>query len=116
MTMTRERPITTKIAGDAGLKNCQAVAAQLRAALSGKEPVHLDLSELTSPDLTTVQLLLSAHRQAKAIGRPLTLSSPPQNALHDLLVQLGLLAADGSPIAGDADFWAPHAATESQAA
>ena len=95
----------TPIRGDAGLQHARDIAAQLREAVGDAPAVTLDLSGMQSPDLTTIQLLLAARRQAAAGGKHCALAQPPSGALRDLLVQLGFITADGAALTPDGDFW-----------
>lgn len=106
--MTEDSVFLTKISGDAGLRNAQDIAAQLKSALAGHNTIAVATSDITSADITTVQLLLAARRQAVATGKSLTLAASVQGALRDLLIQIGVLDGSGVTATSDADFWFPN--------
>ncbi|UJW85026.1 STAS domain-containing protein [Devosia sp. SL43] len=103
--MTRDSVFLTNISGDAGLRNAQDIAAQLKAALVNHNAIAAATDDIASADITTVQLLLAARRQAVAAGKSFTLAAPPHGALRDLLIQIGILDAAGTAATSDADFW-----------
>lgn len=105
--MIRDSAFVTKISGDAGLRNTQEIVGQLKGALASHSAVTIALSEMTGADITTVQLLLAARRQALAHGKTLTLAAPPQGPLRELLIQIGIFDATGKSATSDADFWIP---------
>lgn len=103
--MTRDSVFLTKISGDAGLRNAQDIAAQLKSALADHQSITVAISDIASADITTVQLLLASRRQAVAAGKSFTLATPPQGVLRDLLIQIGIFDARGTSATSDADFW-----------
>lgn len=105
--MTRESPHQIEIAGDAGLRAAQDIALKLREALAAHDAVSLDTSAITGADITTIQLLLSARKQAAASHKSLSLTAAPSGAFRDLLVATGCLSSDGQPLTPDGDFWLP---------
>lgn len=105
--MTRDSVHVVKISGDAGLRAAQDIAKLLRQALAGHDKVAIATEATTGADITTIQLLLAARRQALASGKSLTLAAPPTGALRDLLIQTGCLDAAGRPLTQDGDFWTP---------
>jgi ABC-type transporter Mla MlaB component len=94
-----------EISGDAGLRTAQDIAATLRQALADHDSLTIDTSAMTGVDLTTVQLLLAARKQALAAGKSLKLAAPASGALHQFLIQTGCLDAAGRPLTPDGDFW-----------
>ena len=103
--MTRDSVYVFELTGDAGLRVAQDIAERLRQALAGHERVAVATAAISSADITTIQLLLSAHKQALALGKSLVLAAPPVGALRDMLVQLGVIDAAGQALSTDADFW-----------
>ncbi|MGB3336878.1 MAG: STAS domain-containing protein [Devosia sp.] len=103
--MTRDSVHVVKIAGEAGLRAAQDIAGSLRKALTGHSKVAIATEAITGADITTIQLLLAARKQALASGKSLTLATPPAGVLRDLLIQVGCLDADGIPLTSDGDFW-----------
>lgn len=103
--MTRDSVHVIKISGDAGLRSAQEIAGLLRQALTGHDTVAIATEAISGADITTIQLLLAARKQALASGKALSLHAPPTGVLRDLLVQTGCIGADGSPLTQDGDFW-----------
>lgn len=105
--MTRGSAHVVKISGDAGLRTAQDIGATLREALAKHDKVTIATEAISGADITTIQLLLAARKQAQASGKSLSLAAPPTGALRDLLIQTGCLGADGQPLTQDGDFWTP---------
>ena len=91
--------------GSLGLRDATRLAEDFERALAAPGPVLVDCAELTEIDLAIVQLLISAQRTAMAAGRSLTLRHPVDGPLERLLKAAGILAADGSALASDGQFW-----------
>nr|WP_295883960.1 STAS domain-containing protein [uncultured Devosia sp.] len=103
--MTRDGFHVVEISGDAGLRAAQDIALSLRQALAGHDRVTITTAGVTGADITTIQLLLAASKQARASGKSLALTAPPAGALRALLIDVGCLDADGHPLTADGDFW-----------
>lgn len=103
--MTKDSVYVVKVTGDAGLRAAQDIAGTLRKALTGHSKVAVATEAITSADITTIQLLLAARKQALAAGKSLSLAAPPVGVLRDLLIQVGCLDADGRPLTPDGDLW-----------
>lgn len=103
--MTRDSVHVVKISGDAGLRAAQDIAGSLRKALTGHNKVAVATEAMTAADITTIQLLLAARKQALATGKSLSLTAPPAGVLRSLLIQVGCLDAEGKPLIPDGDFW-----------
>lgn len=117
IAMTRDSVHVVKISGEAGLRAAQDIAGSLRKALAGHDQVAIATEAITSADITTIQLLLAARKQALASGKSLSLAAPPSGALRDLLIQVGCLDAAGRPLTPDGDFWtSPTSPGEGKAA
>jgi ABC-type transporter Mla MlaB component len=110
IAMTRDSVFVTKISGDAGLRNAQELAEQFKAALADHQVIAVATSDITTADITTVQVLLATRRQAVAVGKSFTLAAPPQGVLRDVLIEIGVLDGAGTTATSDADFWLhePH--------
>tara|TARA_R110002020_G_scaffold178334_7_gene371356 strand:+ start:6005 stop:6352 length:348 start_codon:yes stop_codon:yes gene_type:complete len=107
--MTRVSVHRVEVSGDAGLRSAQALADQLREALAAHEAIAIVTEAVTSADITTIQLLLSARKQAAELHKSLSLAAPPTGVLRDLLIATGCLSIDGKPLTPDGDFWTPQA-------
>lgn len=97
------------ISGDAGLRAAQDLAGTLRQALAGHNKVAIATEAITGADITTIQLLLAASKQAKAAGKSLSLAAAPSGTLRALLIEVGCLDANGHPLGADGDFWTQSA-------
>lgn len=93
------------ISGDAGLRAAQDIAGLLRQALTEHDRVAIATDAMSGADITTIQLLLAAHRQALALGKTVSLQAPATGVLRELLIQTGCLSADGKALTPDDDFW-----------
>lgn len=94
-----------KLSGDAGLHAAADIAATLRQALARHDRIDIATEAVTGADITTIQLLLAASRQAQSTGKALALAAPPAGALRELLVAVGCLDSAGRPLTPDGDFW-----------
>lgn len=103
--MTRGSVYVFELSGNVGLRFAEEIAERLRQALAGHDRIAVSTAAISAADITTIQLLLSAHRQALALGKSLVLAAPPIGVLRDTLVQLGLIDAGGLALSADADFW-----------
>lgn len=103
--MIRDSVHVVEISGAAGLQAAQDIAGSLHQAVAGHDTVTITTAAITSADITTIQLLLAARKQALASGKSLSLSAPPIGVLHELLIATGCLDADGRPQSPEGDFW-----------
>jgi ABC-type transporter Mla MlaB component len=103
--MTRDSVHVVEISGDAGLRAAQDIAGSLGRALAAYDRVAVATETITGADITTIQLLLAARRQAEASGKSLSLTTTPSGALRAVLIETGCLDADGRPLTPDGDFW-----------
>jgi len=113
--MTGNRAHTLKISGDAGLRNVQDITGLLRQALDNHSEIIVATDELTSIDVTILQLLVAARTSALASGKTLTLRASPDGVLHRLLVQTGFVGSDGKPLTPEGEFWTRTSPTEQAA-
>lgn len=109
IVMTRDGVHVVKLSGDAGLRAAQDIAGTLRQALTRHNKVAIATEAITGADITTIQLLLAASKQASASGKSLHLAAPPSGVLRGLLIEIGCLDADGRPLGADGDFWTQSA-------
>lgn len=105
--MTETSVHVVSISGEAGLRVAQDLAGTLREALANQDAITIATEAITSADITTIQLLLAARKQALASGESLTLQAPPTGAFRALLVATGCLSEDGLPLTSDGEFWTP---------
>lgn len=113
--MTGTSSHTVQLPGDAGLRAAQDIAAALREAITANSAVTVDTSAVTSADLTTIQLLLSARKFADHLGRSLSLAAAPQGPLQALLTELGFLGSSGQPLAEGSAFWTSTSSVKGKA-
>lgn len=103
--MTEESVLVFEISGDAGLRVAKELAASLAQALANSQSVSIATAAITSADITTIQLLVAARKQALAAGKLLALTAAPTGVLRDLLIQTGCLDASGLPLTPDGALW-----------
>lgn len=106
--MTQGSVHTIKISGDAGLRAAQDIAELLRQAIASHDDIVIATDAISAADITTIQLLIAASKQAKAAGKSLRLAAEPVGALRDLLIQTGFLDASGRPLTPGEPFWTPN--------
>ena len=105
--MIRDSVHVIVIPGDAGLRAAQDIAISLRQAMAGHDKIAIATEAMTGADVTTIQLLLAARKQALASGKSLSLAAPPMGVLRELLIATGCLDAEGRPLTPEGDFWIP---------
>jgi hypothetical protein len=84
------------------IRNVSDLRANIISALDSNERIVFEIPAGAEADLSFVQLVESARRQAKALGKSLTLSSPVGERLLKLLERAGFVEAF---TAEDAKFW-----------
>lgn len=103
--MTINRPFLVEISGNAGLRSAQDIVRQLHDALATHDTVTVATDAITVADVTTIQVLLSARKQAQASHTSLSLATPARGVLRDLLIATGCLSVEGQPLTPEAEFW-----------
>lgn len=88
-------------AGDLCLPTIGLLADDLTQAFAAPAPVRLDLSAVTAPDLSVVQLVESARIAARETGTDFALAAPVAAPFHALLTRAGFTPASDD----DATFW-----------
>jgi anti-anti-sigma regulatory factor len=114
--MTGDRPFTTIISGEAGLRNVRDIADALLKAVAEHQSIIVDASGATSVDVTVLQLLVAARKSALASGKSLTLRAPADGVLRQALVKTGFVSADGRPLTPESTFWTDTGHPQSEAA
>lgn len=107
--MTRDSVHVVKIPGEAGLRAAQDIAETLRKALGRHDRIAIATDAVASADITTIQLLLAARKQADMAGKSLSLAAPAAGPLRALLIAIGCLDADGHPLTPGGEFWTQSA-------
>lgn len=105
MLMTGGSPHLAEISGDAGIRHIQSVTETLRSALAAHDAVLVSLDEATCVDVSTLQVLLAAEKQAESLGKSLALAGPAKGRLRDVLTETGFLDAEGAAVSAEARFW-----------
>ncbi|CFX33164.1 protein of unknown function [Candidatus Filomicrobium marinum] len=103
--MARKRRAKIALAGGLGLQDAKDTCAKLVQALEKFDTVEVDLSELTSVDVSIVQLLIAARKSASARGKALTISSNSSENFRGTLAEIGLSGTQGGGCNLDAAFW-----------
>lgn len=76
--------------GDRTPRNVIYLHGSICEGLSGYNAVRIDLRQVTSLDVTAVQVLLAARKSAESRGRQIAILSEPGGALAVTLQRLGL--------------------------
>lgn len=87
---------------DACMKTIGAIAERMKDAIADHPAVELDLAAATRADLSLIQSIEAARREAGRADCALTLAAPAAPALTALLDRAGFLTA-ATP--ADIDFW-----------
>lgn len=75
----------------ADLGHIEVLHEQLLAGFAASDALTLDVSGLVCADLSFVQLIEAARKQAARDGKPIALSTPPPEPLSSLIEVSGLL-------------------------
>jgi len=95
---------TLVMEGELGLRDVPDLARMLTAAV-GDGGAAIDVASLQSLDCAVLQVLIAGHRSAVEADVPLGFADPGHAALRTALVGHGMVAADGSPLTPEHDFW-----------
>lgn len=83
-----------RLAGDLGLRTCDATHAALLDAIAAHDEVVVDCTDADEIDASLPQLLLAARKAAAGRGCRLRLSAPASGAMLDALVRGGFVDPD----------------------
>jgi anti-anti-sigma regulatory factor len=92
------RPGLITLAGDVGYACAGAFCALLLAKLDAHPALHVDMLQVTAADLSTVQTMLVAVREARACGKELRFTGYGL-VIEELVTRLNLSAKLGGPLA-----------------
>ncbi len=89
--------ITFRLRGEQTLRTIaethRAFAEVLAKARANSPAVAIDVHEMTEADLTVVQLIESVRRWCAREGKKVCMTSPPPEALREILIRGGFLNA-----------------------
>jgi ABC-type transporter Mla MlaB component len=103
--------------GDCGLRKSAELVAEIANKLATQDAVVVDATGITAADISTVQILVSAHKSALAAGKALHVHAPLDGALGEVLVKGGFVAANGVALTpGDAPWVSDSPANSGDAA
>lgn len=74
-----DKNVTIKWTGSAGIETANKLQKELLKALKASEKIFLDISELEDIDLTGIQIILSAKKEADSLGKSFSITGtiPP---------------------------------------
>lgn len=108
-------PSVLPLPEQAGLSQAAVLAATLAEALARNGPLRVDSAAAQQVDLSTLQILVAAHRQAAAAGLPFEVTVPEGGALATALADYGFLAATDCRLVLAGDTWTAVQAGAEQA-
>lgn len=89
-------PDGVELSGDLTIRGIGDAHQRLSSALKNNSKISLSITDEASVDLTLVQLIVAARRQAQEAGGDLTFATPAPQPLVEVLTRGGFLeAADG---------------------
>lgn len=107
-------PLVLPLPADAGILTASSLATSISDALAQGRPVKIDSSAAETVDLSTLQILVAAHRQAARDRIPLDVTVPPGGKLAAALETYGFLAsADARLVLVDGSWTGVDVLTES---
>jgi len=83
--------ITLVLSGSLNVSNIESTYIQVVESLSECEDLRLDISDISETDLTFVQLIEAARRQAREAGGVLSLCAPADGSVLEVLRRGGFL-------------------------
>ncbi|MFC7050083.1 STAS domain-containing protein [Emcibacter nanhaiensis] len=108
MSVRKEAIVT--IEGTLGVKDSKDIGQRLYEALDKHECVTIDVHEQAECSIGIVQIIISAQRTARHLGRELRLADTPSPAFKTILIRAGLLSPDGGARTEEEQFWVSSAA------
>jgi len=93
------------LSGPQTIARIEETHATLVAAMTKATDLVVDCSDVTEADLTLVQVLLGARRDAESAGHRLTLAHPANGALAQTLLAAGFARPGSLPAAWIDAFW-----------
>jgi ABC-type transporter Mla MlaB component len=91
---------TFRLSGEQTLRTIAETHRALTQALARSANVTIDARDVTEADLTIVQLIESARRWCAREGKKVCMTSPPPEALREILIRGGFLNAPDNAL-----FW-----------
>ncbi|MGW1420917.1 STAS domain-containing protein [Bradyrhizobium manausense] len=95
-----------RLQGSLTLRDAKQVQGLLLDAISASREIEIDVSDVSSIDVSIIQLIVSARKSAEQRGRKLTLATGSSGAFRATLAKTGFLGDDGSCRRVDEEFWA----------
>jgi hypothetical protein len=84
------------------IRNVSEIHANIIDALKSNSSIVIEISESAEADMSFIQLIESARRQAKALNKSIALSSPARGRVLKVLERAGFIEAFDRD---DANFW-----------
>ncbi|HEY4201654.1 MAG TPA: STAS domain-containing protein [Devosiaceae bacterium] len=94
-----------RLDGDLGLRNGGELTARLTEVLNSHNDVVIDASQVTAVDISTIQILISAHKSAREAGKRFHVNAPLDGALGKVLVKAGFVTASAETLTPEVDLW-----------
>ena len=106
MTAEKRNQIETgnvTLSGDLTIFQASEIQTRLREALESSDDVRITLQDVTSMDLSCLQLLCSAHRTAASGKKTLRFASPPPLLFRETVAAAGLKRYGGCAASPNTD-------------
>jgi anti-anti-sigma regulatory factor len=94
-----------RLQGSLSLRDAKQVQGLLLDAISASREVEIDVSDVSSIDVSIIQLIVSARKSAEQRGRKLTLATGSSGPFKAALAKMGFLGDDGTCRRADEEFW-----------
>ncbi|MBR0716898.1 STAS domain-containing protein [Bradyrhizobium liaoningense] len=94
-----------RLQGCLTLRDAKQVQGLLLDAISAYREVEIDVSDVSSIDVSIIQLIASARKSAEQRGRKLSLATGSGGAFRATLAKVGFLGDDGACRHADEEFW-----------
>ncbi|MBR0830216.1 STAS domain-containing protein [Bradyrhizobium manausense] len=94
-----------RLQGSLTLRDAKQVQGLLLDAISASREVEIDVSDVSSIDVSIIQLIVSARKSAEQRGRKLALATESNGAFRATLAKAGFLGDDGACRHVDEEFW-----------
>jgi anti-anti-sigma regulatory factor len=95
-----------RLQGSLTVRDAKQVHGLLQDAISASREVEVDVREVSSVDVSIIQLIASARKSAEQCGRKLVLLTGSSGAFEATLAKTGFLGDDGACRDADEAFWA----------
>lgn len=114
--MSNSHSHTVDLGVEPSIKTVTALRDQLITSIAQNDAIVVSGENVTSIDISILQLLASAHRSATAAGKSISLRASKSGAVAHALQRAGFVSPSGEPLTREGSFWISSPAAKDEAA